>query len=164
VCNSRNGENAWCNNNNSECVFVFFLKNDKSLFLVKKTKLKKTRWFVYFQKADFSQPCNALTKKSCSVEKFSKLPASVTSPGLLRRRSYSASDPFSLPESLAHAAGQLRRFGQGHDRAHHPRARSFRGGVLAFVAGHLMSKLSAVVKQNAFRGIAGVRWCLRTPC
>ena len=53
LCDSENGDIAWCNKNNSEWEFCVFLKKNKCLFFFKNTKkfaLKKTknRWVVFF--------------------------------------------------------------------------------------------------------------------
>ena len=38
LCNSENGDTAWCNKNNSQWGFCVFLKKNKNLFLFKKEK------------------------------------------------------------------------------------------------------------------------------
>ena len=61
LCNSENGDIAWCNENNSQWGFVFFYKKNKNLFLLKKNKKiritkTKNRWAFFVLKTGFSQP------------------------------------------------------------------------------------------------------------
>jgi len=56
LCNSENGDIAWCNKNNSEGVFVFLKKRTKTCFFSKtsKKRIKKTGGLFFLKPGFFS--------------------------------------------------------------------------------------------------------------